>query len=84
MIKTKSGIKINVTNTINGMLEQGGVVNRVVVVRYGSIPGFNPLRKLSDHYHDGLSYKDVITQIAYGKHPSNKPLIIIRKGSKIQ
>ena len=84
MKKTKSGITVQYTNTYNGMLEQGGVANRVVVVPWGAFPGIEPEVDFQASYNDLYTYEDVIRNVAMGRWEGAKPLRVIRKGWRIQ
>ena len=79
---TKKGIKVDVTNMINGMLEQGGIVGRVVLVPWGSIPGLQPGCNLDEAYNDYGTLREIVVAVAYGRL-SGFPVRVIRQGKKI-
>lgn len=83
MKATKTGIKVNTTNTVHGLLEQGGVSGRVVVVQWGAIPGLTPETDLSAQYNALYSYADMVRDAAYGRCGDQSKVRVLRKGSRI-
>lgn len=84
MTKTKAGIKVNVTNSMHGMLEHGGVSNRVVLVMWGAVSGLLPETKLSAPYNDLYTYGDVVRDVAYGRWGDQSKVKVLRKGRRIR
>jgi len=84
MKATRTGIKVTVTNVVDGMLEQGGVSNRVVVVQWGAIAGLDPETKLSSQYNDLYTYADMVRDAAFGRCGDQSKVRVIRKGRVIR
>jgi hypothetical protein len=80
MIRTKKGIVVNVTNTCYGMLVQGGIKDRRVLVRWGAIEGLHPGRKLEDQYNDQYTWEDMVRNCAFGKWGDQTKTRVIRRG----
>lgn len=83
-MKTKTGIKVHITNRVHGMLEQGGVSNRVVLVPWDAISGLTPETDLSSQYNDLYTYADMVQAVAYGRCGDQTKIKVLRKGQVIR
>lgn len=83
MKKVETGYRVNVTNRVHGMLEQGGVVNRVVIVQWGAVQGLEPDTNLEDQYNDIYTYQDMVRDCAFGRCGDQSKVKVIRKGNTI-
>lgn len=83
MEKVKTGYRVEVTNTVSGMLEQGGVSGRVVIVQWGAVQGLNPEMDLDDDYNDLYTYEDMVRDTAFGRCGDQSKVRVIRKGHRI-
>lgn len=84
MKKVPTGIRVNVTNRVHGMLEQGGAVNKIVVVGWDAIPGLTPDRDLNDAYNDWYpTFGDIVRACAFGRIGDQSKVKVIRKGNII-
>ena len=85
MKKVPTGIRVNVTNRVHGMLEQGGVANRVVIVGWDAVPGLTPERNLTDSYNDWYpTFADIVKACAFGRIGDQTKVKIVRKGTVIR
>lgn len=71
------------TNAVHGMLEQGGVSGRIVIVQWGAFPGLTPETKLNDQYNELYTYGDMVHDCAFGRCGDQSKIRVVRKGSTI-
>lgn len=81
--KAKKGFVVEYTNTYLGMLEQGGVAGRKVLVPYGALPGLAQDVDLASPWNDLYTVEELLAQVAMGRL-GNVPCRVLRKGRRIQ
>lgn len=84
MKKVPTGYRVNVTTRVYGMLEQGGVSGRVVIVGWGAVPGLTSETNLTDQYSDLYTYQDMVRDCAYGRCGDQGKVRVVRKGETIR
>lgn len=83
MKKVPTGYRVNVTNRVQGLLEQGGVSGRVVIVGWGAVPGLCSDTDLSEQYNELYTYQDMIRDCAFGRCGDQSKVKVLRKGHAI-
>ena len=80
MKKVPTGYEVNVTYRVHSLLEQGDIVNKVVIVEWDAVEGLTPETDLQALYNDLYTYQDMVYDTAYGRCGDQSKVRVVHKG----
>ena len=80
MKKVPTGYEVNVIYRVHSLLEQGDIVNKVVIVEWDAVEGLTSETDLQALYNDLYTYQDMVYDTAYGRCGNQSKVQIVHEG----